>query len=194
MIYKIQGNYQEYCLLMPDGNDIFTKMPYYSQKFCAKPRLNSWVAPKFSFFMSENDDGETEQLPDISLWALGNLVLNPKAYVVLKDTLASSGEFLPLIIGDATYYMLNTLFVIPEEGIDRSNEVDVVDSGVHMGQENIVFNETALGGRDIFKTPTDKYRASYCTKAFKALYEQHALKGLIFETMGIKSSQPNAHG
>lgn len=186
MIYKIQDNYKEYYLLLPDGNDIFTKMPSYSQKFRAKPRLDSWVAPNFSFYASENYEGETEQLPDISLWALGNLVLNPKAYDVLKDTLASSGEFLPLIIGDVTYYMLNTLFVIPEEGIDRSNEIEIVDSGVHMGQKNIVFNETALGGRDIFKTPTDKLRASYCTKVFKALYDQHKLNGLVFEALSTE--------
>jgi hypothetical protein len=81
--------------------------------------------------------------------------------------------------------MLNTLFVIPEEGIDRSHEIEVVDSGVHMGQGNVLFKEAALDGRHIFKTPTDKLRASYCTKVFKALYEQHAFKGLAFEEVTV---------
>ncbi len=181
MSYKIQGNYKACYLLTPDLNDLATKMPSYSQRFRAKPRLESWIAPKFSFFASENYEGETEQLPDISIWALGNLVLSPTAYEVLKDILTPSGEFLPLIIGDDTYYMFNTLFVIPEEGIDRSHEVEVVDSGVHMGQESILFNEAALAGRSVFKTPTDKLRASYCTDTFKALYEKHGFKGLVFE-------------
>jgi hypothetical protein len=186
MIYKIQYDYKECYLLTPDLNDLATKMPSYSQRFRAKPRLESWVAPKFSFFASENYEGEKEQLPDISLWALGNLVLSPKAYEVFKDMLTPSGEFLPLIIGDETYYMLNPLFVIPEEGIDRSHEVEVVDTGVHMGQSNVLFNEAALDGRNLFKTPTDKLRASYCTKAFKELYEQHAFKGLLFEEVTVR--------
>jgi hypothetical protein len=93
MIYKIQYDYKECYLLVPDGEDLLTKMPHYSQRFRAKPRLESWVAPKFSFFASENYEGEAEQLSDMSVWALGNLVLSPKAFEVFKDMLAPSGEF-----------------------------------------------------------------------------------------------------
>ncbi len=185
MTYKINYDYKNSYLLLPDGTDLLTKMPSYSQRFKAKPRIESWVAPKASFFASENYEGKSEQLPDITTWAIGNLVLSPKAYGVFKDMLAPSGEFLPLIIGDETYYMFNTLFVIPEEGIDRSHQVEVVDSGVHMGQDNIVFNEANLDGRDVFKAPTDKLRFNYCTKAFKTLYEQHAFKGLVFDEVTV---------
>lgn len=96
MMYKIQDDYKECYLLLPDGTDLLTKMPSYSQRFRAKPRLESWVAPKFSFFASENYEGESEQLPDISIWALGNLVLNPKAYEVFEEMLTPSGEFFAL--------------------------------------------------------------------------------------------------
>lgn len=185
MIYKIIYDYKKSYLLLPDLNDLATKMPSYSQRFKAKPRLANWVAFKASFFASENYEGQDEQLPDVTTWAIGNLVLSPKAYEVFKDCLTPSGEFLPLIIGSDTYSMFNTLFVIPEEGIDRSHEVEVVDSGVHMGQDNIVFNEAALDGRNLFKTPTDKLRYSYCTKAFKTVYEQHAFKGLVFEEVTV---------
>jgi hypothetical protein len=186
MTYLIDFDYKNYYSLLPDLSDLAIKMPSYSQRFRAKPRLAGWVAPIASFFASENYEGQGEQLPDISSWALGNLVLSPKAYNAFKDILAPSGEFLPLLIGDETYYMHNTLFVIPEEGIDRSNAVDVVNSGVHMGQNNVQFDEATLDGRSIFKSPTNKLTFSYATNVFKDIYTENDFSGLTFEEIHLK--------
>ncbi len=186
MIFKIDNDYTSTYSLLPDITDLATKMPHYSQRYRAKPRLDNWVAPKASFFACENYEGQGEQLPDVTTWALGNLVLSPKAHQVFKDTLAPSGEFLPLIIGDDTYYMFNTLFVIPEKGIDRSQELEVVDSGIHMGQKNVLFNENTLEGRCVFKTATDKLSFSYATEAFKRMYTENHFTGLTFEKLGVK--------
>jgi len=185
MTYKTEYDFKKSYLLTPDLTDLAIKMPSYSQRFRAKPRLAGWVAPKASFFASENYEGQGEQLPDITTWAQGNLVLSPKAYQALNETLSPSGEFLPLIIGDETYYMLNTLFVVPEEGIDRSQELEKVNSGVHTGQANVLFNEASLSGRSLFKTPTDKLSFSYCTEEFKTRYNQLSFKGLTFEKVAI---------
>lgn len=186
MIFKIDNDYTSTYSLLPDITDLATKMPHYSQRYRAKAKLENWVAPKASFFASENYEGQGEKLPDVTTWALGNLVLSPKAFHVFKDTLAPSGEFLPLIIGDDTYYMFNTLFVIPETGIDRSRELEIVDSGVHMGQENVLFNENTLEGRCVFKTPTDKLSFSYATDTFKHVYTEHQFTGLTFEEIRLK--------
>ena len=186
MTYKIEYDFENCYLLLPDLSDLAIKMPSYSQRFRAKPRLANWVAPKASFYASENYEGQGEKLPDVTTWAQGNLVLSPKAYEVFKDTLAPSGEFLPLIIGDDTYYMFNTLFVIPEEGIDRSHQLEVVNSDVHMGQENVLFDDNSLDGRCVFKTPTDKLSYSYVTEAFKRIYTENHFAGLILEEIHLK--------
>ena len=105
---------------------------------------------------------------------------------MFKDLIAPAGEFLPLIVGDDTYYMFNTLFVIPEEGIDRSQAIDVVNTGVHMGQDRVLFREEYLAGNHVFKTPTNKLVFSYVTESFKRLYDKNQFSGLVFETVEIK--------
>lgn len=186
MIYKIEYDFVNTYLFTPDISDLATKMPSYSQRYRAKPRLDSWVAPKASFFASENYEGDGENLPDVTTWALGNIVLSPKAYLVFKDLIAPAGEFLPLIVGDDTYYMFNTLFVIPEEGIDRSQAVDVVNTGVHMGQDRVLFREEFLAGSHVFKSPTNKLVFSFVTESFKRLYDENHFCGLTFEKVGLK--------
>ncbi len=186
MMYKIEYDFENTYLLLLDGDELFNKMPTYSQRYRAKPRLENWVAPKASFFASENYEGDGEQIPDITTWALGNIVLSPKAYQAFKDLLAPSGEFLPFIISDDTYYMFNTLFVIPEEGVDRSQAIEVVNTGVHMGQDRVLFREPALAGKHFFKTPTNKLTFSYVTESFKNLYDDNHLSGLTFERTYLK--------
>ena len=181
MIYKLEYDYKDCYLFKPDLDDLAIKMPSYSQRFRAKPRLDNWVAPKALFFASENYEGQSEKLPDITTWAIGNLALNPNAHQVCKDLLESSGEFLPLIIDDEKYYMFNTLFVIPETGIDYSESVDMIDSGVHIGQKNARFILPELGKNIIFKAPTNKLTYSFATQKFVDIYHEHKLNGLQFE-------------
>jgi len=181
MSYLIDNDFENYYSLTMDVADLSSKMPSYSQRFRAKPRLDSWVAPKASFYASDNYTGKDESIPDLTTWALGNLVLSPNAYEALKDILSSSGEFLPLLVGDDTFYMFNTLYVIPESYIDTSNAIDVVNSGVHMGQENVRFNESELKSKCVFKSPTNKLTYSFATKKFKSEYDKHKFTGLKFQ-------------
>ncbi|ROS05696.1 hypothetical protein EDC56_1245 [Sinobacterium caligoides] len=185
MTYVIENDFESYHSLTFDLSDLSSKMPSYSQRFRAKPRLDSWVAPKAFFYASDNYTGKEEVIPDITTWALGNLVLSPKAYLILKDIMAASGEFLPIIVGADTYYMFNTLFVIPETAIDLSLAVDVVNSGVHMGQENVIFDEEQLNGRCIFKSPTNKLTFSFVTEVFRSKYDESGLTGLSFKDLNL---------
>ncbi|MFL0809747.1 MAG: hypothetical protein K6L76_04975 [Agarilytica sp.] len=184
MIYRIENDFENCYSFLPDGSDLLLKMPSYSQRFRAKPRLEHWVAPIASYYASENYAGQGEQLPDVTTWAIGNIVLSPKAYEVFKDLLAPSGEFLPVHVGIDTYYIFNTLYVIPEEGIDRSHAVEAVDAGVHTGQERVLFRESVLSDHHVFKSPTNKLSYSFVTEAFKRLYVENSFSGLVFR--GVK--------
>lgn len=181
MIYKIGYCFQHYYSMLIDGIELYSRMPTYNPRFLAEPRLETWIAPKASFFASHNYEGKGEVLPDITTWSLGNLILNPKAYSVLHDLLSKTGEFLPILINEETYYIFNTLFVMPKEAEDTSKAIEIIDSGVHLGQENVFFDESVLNGGAVFKTNTDKLVFSYCTEEFKSIYEQHRFTGLLFD-------------
>jgi hypothetical protein len=161
-------------------------MPGFSPRFRATPRLANWVPPNASFFASNNYVAQGENLPDITTWGLGNLILNEKAYAVFKNVLNNAGEFLPILISDDTYYMFQTLKVIPDIAVNTDKAVDVIDSGVHMGQENVSFDEGALNDDIIFKTKVDKLIFSHCTEQFKTLYDENHFSGLIFEKNIVK--------
>lgn len=181
MIYKIDYDFENYYSLHLDGNELFSKMPSYSQRYRVKPRLDSWVTPEAMFFASENYKGEGEKLPDLTIWALGNIVLSPKAYAALNKLLEPSGEFLPLRINNETYYMFNTLFVIPETGIDRSESIEIIDSGAHIGQDKVRFDLSSLDQKIVFKAPTNKLSYSFATQEFVDKCNEFDLQGLKFE-------------
>jgi hypothetical protein len=188
MIYKLNSDYQNTSLLFIDGVELGTKMPGYRPRFLGNARTNEWVMPEASFYYSENFEGIRETLPDITIWSAGVLVLNTNAYKVFKNVLEKSGEFLPISIQDEIYYLLNVLYIIPETAINKEKSIEFVDSGVHLGQSNVSFDESflTLEGLAVFKTPTDRLVFSYCTDQFKKLYEQNDFKGLVFEPLEIR--------
>lgn len=179
--YLIEHDFEKSYSLTMDVEDLSSKMPSYSQRYRAKARLKSWIAPKASFYAGGNYIGVSASIPDVTTWALGNLVLSPKAFQVFKDDLDPVGEFLPLLIGSETYYMFNTLFVIPESAIDLTGAFDVVNSGVHMGQDQVKFDESQLVGCCLFKSPTNKLTYSFATEEFKSKYDKYGFTGLMFK-------------
>lgn len=185
-IYKIKKYFDEYYTFTIKNSELGSKMPSYSPKFRAKPRLDQWVTPNAEFYASDTYSEEIPRIPDITTWVTGNLVLNQKAYDALADKLSASGEFLPISVEGIDYYMLNTLKVIPTEGIDLSQSMDFIDSGVNRGKTNVGFDPSTLDGAIVFKTPTDHLLYSYGTDDFKALVDQHGLTGLDLEDISVK--------
>ena len=188
MIFKLKNDFQNTYSLLIDNVELGTKMPTYRPRFLAKPRLQEWVMPEASFYYSENFEGMRESLPDVTTWSAGVLVINPKAYEVFKNYLATSGEFLPISISGETHYLFNTLYVIPDAAIDKSKAVEVIDTGVHFGQTNVTFDEVFLDSEkvSVFKSNTNKLLHSFCTEQFKKLYDDNGFKGLIFEPVEVK--------
>lgn len=188
MIYKLKDDHPISCLLLIDGVELHTKMPTYKPRFFAKPRLQEWVMPDASFFFSDGAEQMKEDLPDITPWSTGVLAFNPKAYGVFHSLINKAGEFLPISVYGETYYLFNTLYVIPDTAIDKSKAVEVIDTGVHHGQTNVAFDEAFLGAEKImvFKSNTNKLLHSFCTEEFKRLYEDNGFKGLVFEPVDVK--------
>jgi hypothetical protein len=189
MIYKLEHDYENTYSLLIDPVEMVSKMPTYKPRQKAKSVAHEWVAPEASFFKSENFAGSEETIPDVTMWKLGYLVLSPKAYEKLKVCLSPSGEFLPITIDGKTFYLFSPLYIIADKATDKSNAVDIIDSGVHLGQGNVTFDEALLKKENItvFKTNTDKLVFSYCTEVFKGLIEDNGFKGLVFEGSVQKS-------
>lgn len=70
MSYLVDSDFEKYYSLALDVSDLAEKMPSYSQRFRAKPRLDKWIAPKAHFYASDNFTSKEESIPDITIWAL----------------------------------------------------------------------------------------------------------------------------
>ena len=188
MIYKITDDYINTCSLLIDNVELGTKMPTYRPRFFAQPRAQEWVTPKASFFFGDGKEEMKEDLPDVTTWSTGVLAFNPKAYDVFHESLSKAGEFLPISVYGETYYLFNTLYIIPDTAVNKSKAVEVIDTGVHFGQTNVAFDEKLLASENIsvFKSNTNKLLYSFCTDEFKNVYESNNFTGIVFELAYVK--------
>lgn len=183
MIYKLNHDFENTYSFLVDPVELISKMPNYRPRQKAKPLLEGWTTPEASFYASENFILNSEQLPDVTTWKLGYLVLSKKAYDYLYKCLSNAGEFLPVHVKNTEYFIFNPLHVIADSAVNKKKAVEIIDSGVHLGQSNVFFDESVLEKENIsiFKTNTDQLVFSYCTEQFKKLYEDYGFKGLVFE-------------
>lgn len=188
MIYKLGYDFENTAMLSIDGVELAKKMPSLRPRFFAISRHSEWVAPEATFYYSENFRGQIGETPDISIWSTGVLVLNPNAYDVFKSSLSQSGEFLPVLVNGDTYHLMNTLYIIPDEAIDKSQAIEVIDAGIHLGEANVMFDEEFLTSVNVsvFKSNTDKLLHSFCTDEFKNIYESNGFTGLSFEPIVLR--------
>ena len=183
--FKIINDFENYYSFTIKGVELYSKMPDYSPRFGATSRQADWVAPTGSFYPSQNYANPNIALPDITTWVTGNLVLNYKAFAVLKEKLKDSGEFLGVFIEGIEFSIFNTLKVIEDKYINKEKAKEVIDGGVNAGLENISFATEGLGDAMVFKSQTDHVLHTYCTESFVELVNEHDLSGLLFEEMVI---------
>ncbi|CCU72633.1 imm11 family protein [Thalassolituus oleivorans] len=188
MIYQLDPDFERFYSFDFDVEDLLEKMPRYSQRFRAKPRLSDWVEPEGRFYRSQCFSGDTKSVPDMSVWALGNLILNERAYGVFSEFIGMAGEFLPLTVNGCAFYMFNTLKVLNGDQVDCSNAVDIIDSGVHFGKAGFDILEDQLNKVEIFKLKEEKLVHSFVTQGFKSLCEDEGLTGLNFLQINCISS------
>ena len=132
-----------------------------------------WKNPETKFIGEPNSP-----IPDISIWIDSSLVLSPRAYRLLGDMLQTSGEFLPVLVGDETYYIYNCLD-FGEENKDKCKH-EYVD-GNKFGLEYLEF-ENSASELLIYKSKLQSCLTLFCNDKFKDAVESFELTGIVFDT------------
>ncbi len=113
-------------------------------------------------------EGQENLIPDITTWIDATLVLSPKAYRLLSDSLAPYGELLPFNIESEIFYIFNCL-----------NIAEVIEAG--SSETHIEFEPAGLEDSLIFKTPAYQCIDLYCNDRLKGLIESFKLTGIYFD-------------
>ncbi len=178
-VYKISQAPEEYMSFSISAEELTQKMGgRFKARFNGKPQLENWTQPNAYFY---SDEGCTK-IPDITCWAIGNLVLNQKAFDILGDTIAQYGEFLPTNCEGIPYYIYNSLSIIDDSAVDASKSEQDIDLGVFMGVKSLGFHDDKASEHILFKTNFDKKVSLFCNDRFKNLIMENSLHGLSFET------------
>jgi len=137
--------------------------------------LGWWPTPDTEFVAIDEDTGAP--IPDICKWIDASLVLSAKAYRLLGDTLKPFGEFLPLTIRGEAFYIFNCLTLA------KINE-DLCEKNIYKGEEagikTLVFDDTDIADKLIFKTTYDSCMDLYCAERFKNILQDYKLTGVVF--------------
>lgn len=172
-IYRINNDGFRYQELDLEVNEFLENFPEeFSYKDChGFDRLNLTL---LSFWPSMKTDllkiqGSENLVPEVVLWRETCLALSPTAYRYTFDALKSYGEFLPILVGDAQWYVFNCTSVVNVDG-EKTNE------------NTIVFDGYSVSNKLIFKCLYTHGVGLYCTEKFKEIIEQYGLVGIGFET------------
>lgn len=182
-IYRLKNNFKNFYSFTIKNAELGSKMPLYSPRFAAQPRLNEWVEPNGSFYRSSNYQSEKIHIPDVTIWNSGLLVLNQKAYISLSNDLNKVGEFLPVKVEGLHYYLLNTIEKIDEQYLDKSNAKE--DPNIYGALINVSIDSKAFKNRIILKSSIDDYLYMLCSSEFVEKVKYYGLKGLLFEEISF---------
>ena len=144
-----------------------------------QPIQHAWVPIKGKFFPKV----AARTLPDITTCEADMLLLNPKAYDCLNETLSSYGELLPVEIGDDTYYLFNLLTRLEDSVIDTENSEYEYFEEEPVGFRVLNFNENNVPqDKILFGVEGGLAYNLYCDDRFKNILEENDLNGLFFNT------------
>lgn len=120
---------------------------------------------------SENTHGDINSLD-------GVLVLNTRAYEILKDSLEDYGEFLK-VRADGVLLIVFSPLVFGNENIELC-EKEYID-GIEVGYKSIVFNDD-VEDKLIFKSKLSGCSILYCNERLKNIIEENSLTGISFDS------------
>lgn len=170
-----------------DGYDFLNKLgDEFELSDFGKPMLHAWKTVKGKF--NPKAAGATK-IPDITIWQTDLLVLNQKAYDLLKDNISSLGEFLPIEVGSDTYYLFNMLERLSDDVIDtnKSEYEYHATEEKPVGFKSLYFDENNIPQEKwIFCIQNDFAYNAYCDERLKNLIEENSLSGLYFNTTLIE--------
>lgn len=136
-----------------------------------------WPTPSTEFLPIDNDPNAA--IPDLSKWIDSSLVLSPKAYRLLGDTLIEWGELLPITVKGEIFYIFNCLtFGEVRKELCEKNYYE----GEELGIKTIVFNDEDVSEKLVFKTNYNSCFELYCGERLKDILEGFGLSGVVFST------------
>lgn len=145
-------------------------------------------------------DSGAKPVPDVypKCWCL---VMNQRAYEVLRPLLVISSEFMPAPLPDEELMVFHFTETLDALDFERSEvKYKESDPEVEQGETGApeidyiptpVFREDVIGERVLFKLPYFTFPI-YCTERFRAVVEENKLVGLTFRRVYPKMS-PEEH-
>lgn len=138
--------------------------------------MAGWWEPIITNFYDDPDD-QNKDFPEVCPWIGGTLILSPRAYRLLRDSLKNDGEFLPILVNGEEYQIFNCLSL----GLDDVDASCVVyDGDVALWVESLI-TEPSNDKQMVFKSPLEKGATLFCSSLFKEVVESLALRGLSFD-------------
>lgn len=120
---------------------------------------------------------EGKEIPDVSYWG-SYLFMTQRAYDVFKGPLKEEGEFLPLTVASKPMYIYIPLTFGQE---DTTSTVKHFEDGYECGLEQLVFVESDVADKCVFKSKMYGYHSLFVTEAFKQMFEKEGFNGLEFD-------------
>lgn len=157
----------------PDNIDMDDVLEFHSRNTAMK---SWWKTPVVEFInLTETDHAP---VPDICHWIDSGLILSPKAYRLLGESLQPYGEFLPLLVGEENYQLFNCFTV---GDADEENSQFEYYEGQKLGIVKLVFEDQAVDNL-IWKTPLESCLSLFCSDRLKDMVESYELTGIWFDT------------
>jgi hypothetical protein len=179
--YAIRKDMPDYQVLDLDLLDVTRNLPdeidldsIYDFSQLNTAMASWWQAPETRYVSTGSKNG---QIPDISCWVDATLVLSPKAYRLLKDTLERSGEFLPVEVGGDLHYIFNC-FAFGQS--DENKCIFNDEEGMKAGLKHLELDPSA-SDLLVFKVRLEGCLTLFCTKRFKDIIGSFELKGVTFD-------------
>lgn len=120
---------------------------------------------------------EGKEIPDVSYWG-SYLFMTQHAYEVFSEPLKEEGEFLPLTVTSQPMYIYIPLTFGQE---DTTRTAKHFEDGYECGLEQLVFVDSDVASKWVFKSSMYGYHTLFVTEKFKKLFEQFGFTGLEFD-------------
>ena len=182
--YRLQPDPSIYMNFDLDGYDFLNKLgDELELSDFGKPLQHIWQ-PVIGRFTPKSSVARTA--PDISTWQTDLLIINQKAYGLLKDTFEAYGELLPVEIDSETHYLFNVLTRLPDEVIDTEKSEYEYYEEEPVGFKTLFFVEKNIPGDTLLFCMQNNFAYNiYCDDRFKNMVNDNGLGGLIFNPVLI---------
>lgn len=171
--YRLSNNYLEFKELdlqildvinfAPDNIDLDSVFEFSTLNLSM---ASWWRRPETEFV------GEQSEIPDVSLWIDGSLILSPKSHRLLGDLLSKYGEFLPVTVGAEGYFIFNSL-TYGEDNLSKCLKSDD-------GSVTALSFAAESGNLPLFKSRYEGGYHLFCNGLFREVVGSYKLDGLCF--------------